>query len=214
MAKRDPLDLKNMFNQLVPFKPITLKDVLLLRFPGHVNASLIGLAILPVFKYLKICVGKEGYEYYGEVHKSKFNCYMHTLGMPFTIYGITQWLPALFLLSPKHCVQFIRNLFFMYLTHYLSIDYKVAALYSLIYAPVAILSSMHHYYGRTEQRIFRGLFISIAALVFQEGIGHWWGGDDPSRLEAVPNAILYAKFFSLHHLKGSEVPSEISPVLP
>jgi hypothetical protein len=204
MAKRDPLDLKNLFNQLVPIKPLPLKDVLLLRFPGHVNASLIGLAILPVFKYLKFHVGKEGCEYYGEVHKSKFNCYMHTLGMPFTIYGITQWLPTLFLLSPKHCVKFIRNLFFLYLTHYLSVDWKVAALYSIIYAPVVIISSMQHYYGRPEQRFMRGLFISTAALVFQEGLGHWWGGDKPSRLEAVPNAILYAKFFSLQHLlKGA-----------
>ena len=45
-----------------------------------------------------------------------------------------------------------------------------------------------------------GLMISSSALIFQELIGHWVGGDIPSRVEAIPNAILYAKFFSLHHL--------------
>ena len=201
MAKRDAIDLKNFVNQLVPsLVPKRLNDVLLLKFPGHVNAALIGLAILPVYKYFKFHVGKEGYEYYGEVHKSKFNCYMHTLGMPFTIYGMTQWIPTLFLMSPKECVKCVRNLFFMYLTHYLSVDWKVAALYSVVYAPVAIVSCLHHYWGTTNTRFKRGLLISISALLFQEGIGHWWGGDKPSRIEAIPNAILYAKYFSLHHL--------------
>ena len=45
-----------------------------------------------------------------------------------------------------------------------------------------------------------GLIVSSSALIFQELIGHWVGGDIPSRVEAIPNAILYAKYFSLHHL--------------
>ena len=45
-----------------------------------------------------------------------------------------------------------------------------------------------------------GLIISSSALIFQELFGHWVGGDIPSRVEAIPNAILYAKYFSLHHL--------------
>ena len=204
MPSRDPIDLKNLFNQIIPYKQTSFKDLLLLKFPGYINAALIGLAILPVFKHLKIRVGKEGYKYYGEVHQSKFNCYMHTLGMPFTIFGITQWLPTLFLMSPKQCVKFIRNLYFMYLTHYLSVDWKVAAMYSLVYTPVAIMSAMQHYYGSTERRFIRGLIISTTALVFQEGVGHWWGGDPPSRIEAIPNAILYAKFYSLYHLRGTK----------
>ena len=91
----------------------------------------------------------------------------------------------------------------MYLTHYLCVDWRVAVLYSLVYTPVATVSAMHHYYGASEHRFIRGLFVSIAALIFQEGVGHWWGGDKPSRIEAVPNAILYAKFYSLHHLLDS-----------
>jgi len=48
--------------------------------------------------------------------------------------------------------------------------------------------------------LLQGLGISTAALVFQEIAGHWYGGDILSRWEAIPNAIVYAKYFSLHHL--------------
>lgn len=199
---RDPIDIKNIYGKLAYYSGLSCKftDVLLLQLPRHINAAILGLSILPILKYYNVKVGEEGYEYYGEVHKSKFNCYIHTLGMPFTIYGITQWLPTLFFTSPKKCIYFIRNLFYMYLTHYLSVDWKIAAMYSVIYAPVAILSAMHHYYGTMNDRFKRGILISTIALLFQEGVGHWYGGDKQSRPEAVPNAILYAKYYSLHHL--------------
>ena len=45
-----------------------------------------------------------------------------------------------------------------------------------------------------------GFSISFIALVFQEIAGHYYGGDDPSRLEAIPNAIIYAMYFSFSHM--------------
>ena len=45
-----------------------------------------------------------------------------------------------------------------------------------------------------------GLFVATTALTIQEVFGHWLGGDKPSRLEAVPNAIWHAGFYSVWHL--------------
>ena len=202
MIIQDTITLKNICNKLSIYSGLSCKpiDIILLQLPGQLNAAAIGFTILPILSYLKINTGKKGYEYYGEVHQSKFNCYMHTIGMPFTIYGITQWLPTLFFASPKNCIKFIQNLYYIYLTHYLSIDWKVAVLYSIIYTPIVVISSMNHHYGTMGDRFKRGLIISTLSLLFQEGVGHWYGGDDQSRLEAIPNAILYAKYYSLYHL--------------
>ena len=48
--------------------------------------------------------------------------------------------------------------------------------------------------------IKHGLSTSFYALFFQEIIGHTIGGDDQSRLEAIPNAIVYAMHYSVSHL--------------
>ena len=46
----------------------------------------------------------------------------------------------------------------------------------------------------------KGLMISTTALTIQEVFGHYLGGDIPSRVEAIPNAILYAIYFSTGHI--------------
>jgi hypothetical protein len=45
----------------------------------------------------------------------------------------------------------------------------------------------------------KGFITSFLALGFQEGIGHYIGGDIPSRPEGVLNAIVYAMYFSVCH---------------
>ena len=40
--------------------------------------------------------------------------------------------------------------------------------------------------------------IAFTSLFIQEYIGHYLGGDIPSRIEAIPNAIVYANFFMRH----------------
>ena len=45
----------------------------------------------------------------------------------------------------------------------------------------------------------RGFLISAMGLIFQEIVGHKLGGDIPSRFEGIPNAILYAKYYSIYH---------------
>ncbi len=45
----------------------------------------------------------------------------------------------------------------------------------------------------------------VGSLVIQESIGHYIGGDPPSRPEAVPNAIVYACYYSVNHLRDFNV---------
>jgi len=193
---RDKLDINNIISMFY----IDPKKALLLKLPSYVWAILLGYAIKPIGKYHNIKVDKEGVDYYGEVHKSKFNCYMHTVGMPFTIYGILQWLPALFNLNPKQRQRFIYNLYLIYWSHYMSLDWKTGSLYTLVYTPVTIISSLAYYQENNNVKLVRGIFITCIALLFQEAVGHYYGGDKQSRIEAIPNAILYAKYFSLNHL--------------
>ena len=47
---------------------------------------------------------------------------------------------------------------------------------------------------------WHGFLVSFIALGCQEFFGHYLGGDDPSRPEAVPNAIVYATLFSTWHI--------------
>jgi hypothetical protein len=42
--------------------------------------------------------------------------------------------------------------------------------------------------------------IAVIALTLQEVLGHWLSGDPQSRVEAIPNAILYAMYYSVSHI--------------
>ena len=48
--------------------------------------------------------------------------------------------------------------------------------------------------------LINGLVISYYALFIQEIIGHYLGGDEPSRIEGVINAVLYAPYFGSKEL--------------
>lgn len=166
--------------------------------------------------------GIDGVHYYGEAHLTRWNCWMHTLGMPFTIYGMVLWIPALFRLNPDNAKKLMTAMYFAYGGHYLRINFFITLFYfALYYHPLNEGNKFYNivYDSLTQDRdhpiiirgvpikqdvykylLFCGLSISTIALVFQEIVGHWYGGDIPSRWEAIPNAILYAKYFSVHHL--------------
>ena len=182
------------FRNLIDIKSIKFKDIVQLKLPSYVIAAALGLLIMPIGKSYGLLVGKRGVNYYGEMHLSPLNRYIHTVGMPFTIYGITQWLPLVFKLNPRESKRFLINLYILYLSHYFTMDWKIAIMYAVTYTPIVA-------YSIQKQNKFKsGAFITIAALVFQEIVGHYFGGDGQSRLEGVPNAILYAKYFSLYHI--------------
>ncbi len=170
--------------------------------------------------------GVEGVNYYGEAHLTRWNAYMHTIGMPFTIYGMVQWIPALLNAPPKQAKKIMEFLYFAYGGHYLHVNPPITLFYYAMYYPCIYYGNKHYEIqyranknfitnnngqntlsitrrlnsNETNWILLRGLCISTVALIFQEIVGHSWGGDIPSRWEAIPNAILYAKLFSIYHI--------------
>ena len=52
--------------------------------------------MMPIMNLCNFTNGEAGLDYYGEVHLSSWNSWVHTIGMPFTFYGISCWVPPLF----------------------------------------------------------------------------------------------------------------------
>jgi len=155
--------------------------------------------------YLEKCgmlIGQKGIEYYGEVHPSFHNSMVHTIFMPVTIFGMLLWIPQLLTYMPFVTIKttdsfFIqRFLYIMYMTHYITIDLMMGMALILLYA-FPLVGAI--FYNRRYNSITHGLSISIGSLVIQEIFGHYLSGDPPSRVEAIPNAILYAIYFSIGH---------------
>ena len=165
-------------------------------------------------------VGDEGILYYSEAHLSQWNSWMHTIIMPYSMYGMLFWLPALFNLNPQYAKKLMWCLYTIFIGHYYRFSKMGTLLYCLLYfntvrkANVDYTSkyreltlkeniSVNKYFNKVQFYLFRkGLLISFCGLLFQEIIGHWLGGDIASRPEAVPNSILYAMYCSSSHLLG------------
>lgn len=144
--------------------------------------------------------GEEGVRYYTEVHQSKFNCYIHTMFMPSVAYGFVTALPGILRVSAELGLLITITLFFAYTAHYITIDPNITALFVAVYAPVVALAVDYlEKYGDEIPPWKRGIKIMVVALFIQEIVGHWIGGDNPSRIEGIPNAIVYAMYFSVSH---------------
>jgi len=168
-------------------------------------------------------VGEEGIKYYAEAHLSPWNAWIHTAVMPYSMYGMLFWLPALFNLKPLVARKMMWSLYALYGGHYYRVNKMGALLYYAMYyytVKKATVSYNEIYRNKTKEFIKdkvlanrycnkvqfyllrKGLFISFCGLLFQEIFGHWIGGDIASRPEAVLNAIVYAMYFSSGHILG------------
>lgn len=167
-----------------------------------VLSFIIGLNITYILDSFKIINGQEGVDYYSEVHTSKFNLYMHTVFMPFTYGGFNLAIPAILGMSRNNSFIMQLSFYIIYITHYISFNYFIGVMFGLYYAMPFHFSCnvFNKFYKNRTYLIFGGLSLSIYALFIQEIIGHWIGGDDPSRPEGVLNAILYAMYYSVAHL--------------
>tara|TARA_X000000368_G_C22999642_1_gene698363 strand:+ start:201 stop:803 length:603 start_codon:yes stop_codon:yes gene_type:complete len=178
--------------------------------------------VLSKFMY----VGQQGVSYYGEAHLSPWNAWIHTMMMPFSIYGILLWIPALLRLEPKNARKLIWFLYYLWGGHYYDMNKlgalmyfcmywytvnKVVVNYRLDYEKIADGDKKKNDCDNetvlvntkaTWYLFKKGILYSSAGLLFQEGFGHWIGGDIPSRPEAVLNAIIYAMYFSAAHILG------------
>ena len=167
-----------------------------------VLSFIIGLNITYILDSFEIINGQEGVDYYSEVHTSRFNSYMHTVFMPFTYGGFNLAIPAILGMSRSNSFIMQLSFYVIYITHYISFNYFIGIMFGLYYAMSFHFSCniFNKFYKYRNYLILGGLSLSICALFIQEIIGHWIGGDDPSRPEGVLNAILYAMYYSVEHL--------------
>ena len=177
-----------------------------------------GIIVPHILSLCGAAIGQSGVDYYAEIHTKPLNSYCHTIGMPFTIYGMLLWIPVLFNLSNRQYINIQKFLYTSYMTHYIFMDYAIGGATAVVY-------SVPLYYARKKMNstflylenngsdkhstvweyarmhlFIKGLMVSSGALILQECLGHWLSGDQASRAEAVPNAILYAMYYSISHI--------------
>ncbi len=163
----------------------------------------IGITFPYLLKYYNgNLIGYDGIEYYGEVHLSFWNSLIHTIFMPITIYGMLLWIPAVF--TRNRCVANDIQLcmYLMYMSHFIySLNWFVGICVAFYYLTPLNYGMVCYELQYTRLQLFvGGICISITALLIQEVFGHYIGGDQLSRLEAIPNAIMYAMYYSVSHL--------------
>ncbi len=146
---------------------------------------------------------EDGVKYYAEVHKSTWNSLIHTIFMPVTMFGFFISVPAIFNAGYKKSHTLRRLVMVFYLGVYIKISSVIGILVFIYYIiPLyyaSVLSVKFKRFG-VKAEIIIGLFISTLALFIQEILGHYVGGDSASRIEAIPNAIIYAPYYSVAHL--------------
>jgi len=155
----------------------------------------------PIMNICNFTNGEDGLDYYAEVHLSSWNSCVHTIGMPFTFYGISCWVPPLFNLSNKNMNKMQLYLWYLIFMHYISINFFSGLFCTLFYVYPMILAYGMVKTSSSKWLLFKhGMIYSVLALVVQEYFGHYLGGDDLSRIEAIPNAIAYSVYYSTYHL--------------
>jgi hypothetical protein len=160
--------------------------------------TIAGMKSYDVLKDIGFLVGEKGVEYYAEAHLSKWNAWIHTTCMPFTIYGMLFWISALLRLKRRNAKKFNWFLYLLYGGHYLRVNAKVSLVYYLMYYYVVVVAN-RRYRGSRLGLFKKGMGITTLFLLIQEVFGHWIGGDIASRPEGVANAIIYAIYFSAGH---------------
>ena len=162
----------------------------------------LGLSTQPLFRTLGVYTGEQAIHYYAEVHQSRWNSWIHSLGMPVAYYGALLWVPLLFGLG-KNNTSRLQLFFYSYFSsYYLTLNIPLGFLVTLCYLP-SQLCAMRFYLTSDWTRLQTmtyGFLVAFLSLSFQEYFGHYLGGDAPSRLEAVPNAIWHAAYYSIWHL--------------
>jgi uncharacterized membrane protein YGL010W len=141
--------------------------------------------------------GMEGVSYYAEVHTTTLNRMIHTIFMPITATGFLLMIPNVLGLYTTQAHKLQDVLYMSYIVHYATFDIATAYKTMIVYY-FAVKYAKDHYIWY-EATMMKGAILGFGGLFIQEVIGHWVSGDPASRLEAIPNAILYAIYFSVAH---------------
>ena len=168
------------------------------QFVTGLMAILTGLIVPSILNGLTgMLVGEAAVEYYAEVHQMPLNKYIHTLFMPAATSGALLLIPAVFKMDKYDANLCQTSLYLMYMSHYTSMNLWIGLRIAFVYYFALRYAKM--YYIHYESARKKGLPIVLGALFIQEIIGHYLSGDPASRLEGIPNAILYAVHFSVSH---------------
>ena len=161
----------------------------------------LGLLTQPIFNLLGIYTGDQAISYYSMVHQSKLNSIIHTIGMPFTYYGLLLCVPPLFVRGRKNIGDLQCFFYSYFITYYLSMDVLVGVIVAICYFPSQEFAMKHMMISESVLKTaLYGLGVATLALTIQEVFGHWLCGDPPSRIEGIPNAIWHAGYYSIWHL--------------
>ena len=142
--------------------------------------SLMGFLTQPIFNLLGIYTGQQAITYYGEVHQSKWNSLVHTIGMPFTYYGLLLCVPPLFGTNKMDTLLLQLFLYSYFISYYMSMNFDIGFIVAVCYLPSQIYAM--EFYQRSLSRpvtIIYGFMVAGTALTIQEVFGHWLGGDKP-----------------------------------
>lgn len=163
--------------------------------------SFLGCMTPFIFNLVGVYTGQEAIEYYAEVHQSKWNSFIHTIGMPFTYYGLLLCVPPIFCRTKRNIARLQLFFYPYFISYYLYLNFWVGLIVAICYFPSQerAMFRMNISKNKLTTAIY-GMMVATTALTFQEVFGHWLGGDPPSRLEAIPNAIWHAGFYSVWHL--------------
>lgn len=157
-----------------------------------------GTMVPILLKKMGLPMGYEGVEYYAQVHRSSINSNIHTVFMPFVIYGMLLWIPALFRLNKEKAKRLQRILYISYMTHYLQMNLKTGCIISLVYL-VPLYNASNDY--NVNFSLVKGLKISFGTLLIQEFFGHTHNSDAQSRLDVISmsNSVCYAIYYSIDY---------------
>jgi hypothetical protein len=162
----------------------------------------LGILTTPIFNILGVYSEDKAIEYYGEVHTSMLNSFIHTIFMPFTYYGLLIGVPGLIFKNKRNIFLLQRFFYTYFISYYLTLNTLIGGIIAIYYLPGQIKAE-NYYKNYSFNRIVTvtyGILVAVTALTIQEVFGHWLGGDNPSRLEAVPNAIWHAGYYSIYHI--------------
>lgn len=173
------------------------------------NPVYMGLIVPYILSLFGVYIGESGVTYYGEVHSTYHNAMVHSICMPFTIYGMLLWIPKTVMYFLGHDLNLYHSrfvgsriqkyLYIAYMTHYLTISFKIGILLIILYSIPLFFAHTRYIDNFESNNVVYGLGIATFFLIIQEVFGHYYGGDNPSRPEAIFNAILYSTYFSLGH---------------
>lgn len=142
-----------------------------------------------------------GYELYSQIHQNYWNRLVHTVGMPFAVYGFLRGAPALIGFTGNDANMLQLAIFYFYIFYYMSWDFTGAVLTAMLFYPSIYFAFSHKYKLNTEyQNIIMGFGTMILALLFQEIIGHCYFEESNSILIQIPNNILIAPIFAARSL--------------